>query len=391
MTTTRTGRVDVLEVCGLSEAELVEVARAVLSEPAAELGQHSVLPVDYPYGSPTTDGLFRIRATAFVDGLEIAWSTFVKRLRSYRQWPLFSTMPLSLQEEWLRKDPWRYQAEVYTSSLGLVLPPGVRLPGLHRVQELGDHRLALFLEDVVETESAWDRDRFARAAYILGRVSARLTDEDALPASAFRVPGELTRTYVEGRLLVASFPTLHADPLWEHPLLQGSYDLRADLIELAARVPRIVDRLTRLQQLMMHGDASPQNFLVPAADPDTFVLIDWGMGGLAAAGDDLGQLLVGLAHADQLAISDLPNLREALITAHAEGLATEDWALDEASVRYGLDGGLVIRSAFTSLPYERLDEPITDELAEFFAARLRLTRYLVDLGLALETAENAGT
>jgi len=26
---------------------------------------------------------------------------------------------------------------------------------------------------------------------------------------------------------------------------------------------------------MMHGDASPQNFLVPAADPGTFVLIDW--------------------------------------------------------------------------------------------------------------------
>lgn len=110
------------------------------------------------------------------------------------------------------------------------------------------------------------------------------------------------------------------------------------MLELARRVPTVLTALARLPQLMVHGDASPQNLLVPANDPDSFVAIDWTLGGLAAVGDDLGQLLVGLAHADQLPTAELPGLREVLVPAYTAGLAVEGMLVDQAAVGYGLDG-----------------------------------------------------
>ena len=53
--------------------------------------------------------------------------------------------------------------------------------------------------------------------------------------------------------------------------------------------------------------------------------------------------------------------------------------------RYGLDGAMVVRSAFTALPLDRLDEPLTDGLDALFSARRELTRYRVDPGLDLPT------
>jgi len=67
-------------------------------------------------------------------------------------------------------------------------------------------------------------------------------------------------------------PLLERDELWAHPLVAGAVDgrLRADLRVLGTRVPKLLDRMDGLP----HGDASPQNLLVPADDPDTFVAID---------------------------------------------------------------------------------------------------------------------
>jgi len=155
-------------------------------------------------------------------------------------------------------------------------------------------------------------------------------------------------------------------------------------LELADRLPAILATLTRLPQLMIHGDASPQHLLVPADQPDTFVVIDWTVGGVAAVGDDLGQLLVGLAHAGLLQAAELPALRDIIIRSYTAGLADEDMGCDESLVRLGMDGGLVLRSAFTALPLERLKEPVTDGLVELVRSRVRLMRYLVDLGLELD-------
>ena len=120
-----------------------------------------------------------------------------------------------------------------------------------------------------------------------------------------------------------------------------------------------------------------------------FVVIDWAMASLAAVGDDLGQLLIGLAHDDLLQAEDLRTCTSCSPAPTSRGLAEEGYHVDEGLVRLGMDAGLAVRSAFTALPIERLGEPITDELAERFRQRLALTRYLVDVGLAATTRRHA--
>ena len=245
---------------------------------------------------------------------------------------------------------WRHEVDLYTSDLGAVLPAGMRLPGLHGVVDLGDDRMMVVLEDVDVDPSPWDQERYARAARLLGQLHVRMTATDGLPRRSTERPAELVNIMYVSRLLPVALPALRADATWRHQLLAGETKLRADLAELARHLPDLVEVAARLPQLHGHGDASPHNLLVPKQQPDTFVVIDWAMASLAAAGDDLGQLLIGHAHDGVLAIDDLPALHELLVQAYVAGLADEDCRLGEDVIRTGMDTGLSVRSAFTALP-----------------------------------------
>jgi hypothetical protein len=86
-------------------------------------------------------------------------------------------------------------------------------------------------------------------------------------------------------------------------------------------------------------------------------------GGLVVAGDALGQLLIGRAHAGYLTVHELAKLRQLLVNRHRAGLIAEGLnSTTEDDVRAGLDGSLLLWNAFSSLPLRRLSEPITEEL-----------------------------
>jgi hypothetical protein len=258
---------------------------------------------------------------------------------------------------------------------------------LHAVVDLDDDRIGIVVEDIAVADVGWDDARFARAARLLARMAVLLTTGDALPASGSRVPGELNRLFYEGSLQMLVLPALADDRTWAHPLLSARQGpLQRDLAELASRIPALIAYLNQLPQLMVHGDASPQNLLIPADELDTFVAIDWSLGEFAAVGHDLAQLLIGLAHAGQLPVAELARVRDIIIDAYLEGLAEEGYDGDREQVAHGLAGALAIRSAFTALPLDRLDEPPTNELDDMFRNRLQLTRYLCDLGLAVPLA-----
>jgi hypothetical protein len=338
-------------------------------------------PFHYPHESPATEGLGRMHG----DG----WSAFVKVVRSYRHWPRYPQLPVEARQAFDEPGVWRHEVDLYRSDLGRVLPPGMRLPHVHGVVELPDDRLLLVLEDVAVDPSPWTTDRYARAARRLGRLHVRLSRASGLPRRRSERPSELVHAMYTSRLIPVALPQLLADETWLHPLLRDERDLRGELVELAARVPALVERVSALPQLRAHGDACPQNLLVPVDEPDTFVVIDWAMTSVAAVGDDLGQLLVGHAHDGVLTVPELVALREVLVQSYVVGLGTEGFHASPDSVRLGMDGGLVVRSAFTALPLERLGEPITDELTALVARRVELTRHLVELGLAATTPRDA--
>jgi hypothetical protein len=360
-----------------TDGELEATVRHDLRRPNAILLDWDVEPVDYRITSPGTAGLYRVSGTA-VDGIEqLDWSLFVKLLQSPRHWPV----PADLRDQ-LRRVPWDYEVDLYWSALRRTMPGGLRLPQLYRVYDAGDQRLAMWMQDIRTADVDWDLPRFRRAALLLGRLNARTTVEDLLPASASRVPGELLRLATSA-FIAPLAEALRDDALWRHPLVDGQDPaLRSDLDRLAARIPALLDSLDAIPQAMVHGDACPQNLLVPADAPDAFVPVDWSAGGLVAVGYDLAQLVIGHAHTGRIGPLQLPMLTDMVIEAYAAGLAQEGMLVDTQDVRYGLETTLVLRNAFTSLPLDRLGEEPTRELAAHIADRIRLTRYLVDLGLA---------
>lgn len=152
---------------------------------------------------------------------------------------------------------------------------------------------------------------------------------------------------------------------------------------LASRLPAFLDRLESLPQAVPHGDASPQNLLIPADAPQELVAIDISFQCPLAIGFDLGQLLIGLVHAGLMPAADLPKVHEALVPSFVDGAREHGSATTTEDVAFGYVGSLIVRAGYTSLPYELLDAPTTPELETYFRERAALTRFLIDLGRQL--------
>ncbi len=375
---------------------LTELARAATGDPGAVPLDAWAEPVDYPFGTPSTAGLDRLKGTARLSGGETAeWSVFVKRLQSVRWWSGLSVVPEPMRAGFIATMPWRLEVAVHRSGIADLLPDGMRLPAAYRIDETPDDRATVWMEDVVETERPWDLDRFAHAALLLGRLAARRQPHQVgplLPRPGVTTPGHGLRYYAGGRVQRVAVRALAADETWRHPLLSaavcatGDHLLRADLLALAERLPAVLDALDRLPQTYQHGDASTQNLLVPAAEPDTFVVIDWGFDCPQAAGFDLGQLLIGLGHAGVLEPEALRVVHGVITDAFTEGLNASGTIATAAQVRLGYLGSLLVRAAFTALPLEVLGAKPTDALAGLFLQRVRLTRFMVDLMRELDLA-----
>jgi hypothetical protein len=363
----------------LDEELLTGAVSAALGRPVTPAG-FATVPVAYQPGSPATGALLRVSGTT---GDGEPWSLFLKVLHHPRHWPRIGDLPAAIRQQFLDQFPWRMELVAWEPGFADRLPAGMRLPRLYRLAELGDDRVAVWMEDVRVLDGAWDPPRFARAAHALGGLAARRADPGLLAACGLPVGWGL-RSYRSSRVEFV-LPLLDRDEVWAHPLVAGAVDgrLRDDLRALGARVPELLDRMDGLPQALPHGDASPQNLLVPADDPDTFVAIDVSFQSPQAVGFDLGQLLVGLTHAGELPAAALPEIHRRLVPAFTAGLRAAGGRATAGEVAFGYLASLVVRAGFTSLPFERLGEPPTPALAATFRERAALTRVIADLGLAL--------
>ena len=154
--------------------------------------------------------------------------------------------------------------------------------------------------------------------------------------------------------------------------------LRADLLALTERIGALLEMVEKLPHTLGHGDARPENLVVPRDGSARFVALGWSWPHPVVVGFDLGQLLVGRALSGELDPAALPAVHETIEHAYA-------WtaAAGPAQVAQGYIASLVLRSAWTALPLERLEEEPTPELQELFRRRAGLARFIVDLGRGL--------
>jgi hypothetical protein len=346
-----------------------DVAAALKGMGVDDPAEATLEAIGYPSGSPATAALYRVHG----DG----WSLFCKVLQHVKHWPGLAFMPPEVGAEFAEQFPWRSELELWDPPVVAALPTGLRVPVLHRLVELPDDRVAVWMEDVPAVPTCWELDRFVRAAYLLGRWNARSSTPELLAASTLP-PGFALRMYAERAVLGRGLEPLADDDLWAHPWLREHGRLREDLRVLGTRIPEMLARLDTYVQCMPHGDASPQNLLVPADDPDTFVVIDISFRSPHALGFDLGQLLVGLTHAGQIPAATMPSIAAAIGPAYLRGLHEEGITDQDAAVRDAFATSVLLRSGFDGFLYDLIDDP-TEDNERAFADRVVMAGALVEL------------
>lgn len=340
---------------------LRDLVRLHLGDPLAEIAeQHTVT---LAHGALSTTALQRVHGTTTTGA---SWAFVVKSVQSIKHAPILRALPEEAHEPLIAVFPWRADADVYLCPPPL--PAGLRLPRMYRLEDLGDDRLVLWLEDVPVESVDWDLARYARAARLLGELAA-IRPARGLNTGLY---GFCRHTVTQ-----AFLPLLNDPATWRHPLIAEYADplLQADLLALADRIDPLLAALDRLPHSWPHGDASPQNLLVPADGSAEFVAIDWSWPHPTALGFDLGQLLVGLAHDGRTEPDDLPAIHETIEAEYAAAVG--------ADVSFGYVASLVLRGAWTALPLDRLGEEPTPELHELFRKRAGLARFIADLGRSL--------
>jgi hypothetical protein len=359
---------------------LRSVAAMALGEPSVCVLGAEARPAGYAFTSIATGGLFHVDGTADTPRGPRAWSAFVKVLQHPRHWPLIGVLPPETAAELLELFPWREELQVREQVLP-VLPPGLRVPELYCVADLGEDRLAVWMEDIDVDHEPWDTATYRRAARLLARLAARRRPGD--PAGACDLPpGLAVRKVVESRAPQLA-GLLGDDSLWQRPLVADVVDpdYRRDLRLALDRLPAVLSEMAALPSSLPHGDAAPVNLLRPRGEPDTFVLIDWGFGCQLPLGFDIGQLLVGEVERGAMSPERLPGLHDLLVTAYVDGLADEGLHVDAATVRRGSISSLGPRTLVGAFPMELPDGTGTEEELALLRRRAGLGRFVADLVL----------
>jgi hypothetical protein len=335
---------------------------------------------EFPYELPaiTTGGRYVVSGAADVDGHRASYALFVKVVQSWSRSPLFQLVPEEIREMAEASVPWRTEALAYRSDLATRLPDGLRMPRAHGVFDLDEKSASVWLEKVCVVDRPWDADRYARAAYLLGRLAA---SPAVAPLARVGEHPFTMRDYGFGRLANQVLPMLRDDGIWRHPLVAATFgdELRDRLRAAGDRVPELVEELMSLPHTTGHGDACPNNLLATADSAD-FTLIDYGFWMPMPVGSDLAQLLVGDVQIGKRSADDLAARDELVVAAYVEGLRAEGCAIPDSVVRRSHAVHLLLMNGLSSLPDALLDaDPADPTVVRLSTDRAAVARYALDL------------
>ena len=359
------------------DADLESFVAAVLAESPVTVLDCWAEVAEYDLVAITTAGRFWVRGTAATPTGCRSFGFFVKVVQSWGRSPLIEQVPAQIRDVALASVPWRTEPDIYRSDLSTLLPDGLTMPRAHAVLDLDEESAAIWLEEVPTVAHEWDAPRFARAAFLLGRLAA---SERVSPVAALVPRRPAHRHYAEGRLAHQVLPLLRSD-IWAHPLVSSTFDadLRASLRDAAAAMPGYLDELDAVPLGTAHGDACPRNLLVTRADADGFVLIDYGFWGTAPVGFDLGQLLLGEIQTGERPSKELAGLHAACLPAYVDGLRAEGLDVDEATVARANALLMLEFFALSAIPFEALGGEITPQVHHVAGERAQAARFVLEL------------
>ena len=370
------GNRDELGAADVSDAQLAAMVADLLHEDQVEVLDVDVSPVDYDLPAITTGGRWWVSGRAATADGSAPFRFFVKQVQSWEHSPLFESVPEEYREIAVAGVPWKTEAEVYRSDLADRLPDGLTVPRALGVIDLDATSSSIWLEEVPVRPATWDRSRYERAAYLLGRFSGSAT---LAPLAGLREVEWSMNTYATGRLLVQVVPILMSDEVWQHPLCAAfDEDLRTRLRAAGAASVALAAEADALPTLLSHGDACPNNLLAAEQDDD-LVMIDFNFWGRAPVGFDLSQLLVGDVQIGRRGADDLAEVDEAIVAAYVAGLRAEGCEIPEEQVRRSHALCLLMMTGLSTVPFDLFDGPVDARTMQIAADRAELARFALDL------------
>jgi hypothetical protein len=354
---------------GLDTATIRRVAQQVLGADAAVPSGWRVAPIGYAQVLGITGGLFRVEGDR--------WSAVLKVVV-----PQPSPAAVAETDGWCY---WKREPRLYQSGLLADLPPGLRAPRCHGVDEREDGTVHIWLEDVAdEVGPRWGWQRYARGAREIGRFNGAYLAGRPVPHHP-ACSRDWIRAYVAQTQAGGYAPSPELD--WDHPVFPAPVRGRhARLLERREELFTAVDRLPRV---FRHGDCFPNN-LLPRGDET--VAIDWAFAGPGPVGHDLCALVSPSLMFSLVAPRDATRLEGIALEGYVAGLREAGWRGDPALVRFAyaattaLHWGLIVPvwtlrlmrdpSGFGASWSRRLGRPL-DQLVPQFAG---WARYALDLG-----------
>jgi Ser/Thr protein kinase RdoA (MazF antagonist) len=187
---------------------------------------------------------------------------------------------------------------------------------------------------------------------------------------------------VENAVRRWALPRLAGDDLWAHPAFtQGEVAaLRQELLGLAERIDELLAALGPVPWSNTHGDPTPMNLLRPRADPDTFVLIDWGTASRGPVGWDVVPLVFGPAENGTAPPGDLAERLAVAVPAYAAGLAAEGVTVPDDVLARAVRSCALLRYPFTSLPLSEAltGRPVRDDLDRYARRKAAFVRGVLE-------------
>jgi hypothetical protein len=295
----------------LDSASVLDVARAVVGRPAADLGEWRVEPLK---GMGFGASIHRVAGTARDESGPVPWSVIRKYVRD--------TGGDANEIRYWKREPLAYSSGV------LEQLPAINVPRCLQ-QDEDASGIVLWLEDVHGAERPWTIPRFETVARDLGRLGGVYAVGRPLPREPW-----LSRQWLAGWVEQAATAFDEFSTAVSDPLLARMYppEVAATMVELWESRTRIFNALSAAPQVLGHLDAVPANVIV--RDGRT-TLIDWAFVGHAALGEELAALVGGCTNFGDTPPSELPGVDAAAFPAYIHGPHDVGWDGDVDIVLFG--------------------------------------------------------
>src|SRR3954454_14129996 len=314
------------------EAEVLEVARRVTGDAAADLLEWSAAPLAAVGIIDTTGGLHRVAGRVSSEGAEIGWSGVLKVLRR-------SELAECLDpSSWCY---WRREAAFYASEVPAGLAAPLRAPRVYEVLEREDEA-HIWMEHVDAPPRRWRPEDFGRAASAAGVSAGGFLAGRPVPDAPWLVRGFLRSLLADGGFWATRMDAASGDA-WQSPLAQAfGLRTRERVQRVWADRDALLGTMDELPQVFGHGDLHPRNILLPGGD-DGIVALDWAFCGPFPLGTDLADLLGLAAWFCDIEPAGLRALEPAVFAAYEEGLRAGGWDGDPRLVRLGYATAIALR------------------------------------------------